>query len=630
MLQIAVPMNIGVIKQEMQTYKSDAVNILDNVFVEKGTNYLPFIFKKTEEVASVGKIGDAFEKAGIEIQSIEPTEIAEDGKTEIVLTDTKITTTEGKVYTVLIYGDVNQDGYVDVLDAHKIFLFAKNSDSSIKGNFLKAGNVVNDDDVDVDVLDAHRIFLFVQKGIKLVDIEPAATVTNPKVELVGNENVTIELGESYTQYITKGTAAKAYNRFGVEITEEMVIKHNIANAAGTYTITYEITDTNGAKASATRTLIIKPKPTLTGISVTNNTKPTYNYGTDIDKSTISIKLTYSNGTTQTKTVQELNATILNYDKNVSGTRDITISYNGQSTTTPITVLPKITALELPDMTQTAGEYTVEVTGTTFTLGTIRTIDTTQSPLTIDKLNVSANGTVYEQKDGDKTILSIKPVEKADGSIELQGTAGKAGEYTIDFASSIYEEGTVTILPIKVTVKATLTHVKLRNSSNNEIHLSSSNIDDGNGTPYVLDICYLDQFGNEYDGSNVTIAGIDTNQISDYIDKDIADLGVGDIGYIGPKTSVEGEDPADLLEALEIIPSYYPEGSDVLTGSTGNKPVTHMEIYIYEGTELQDDSGANIVGLNNKELKFVVKVALGTGNAGANKEYNETILKIIID
>jgi len=105
-----------------------------------------------------------------------------------------------------------------------------------------------------------------------------ADTTAPIITLNGPSTVTLELGEAYNEQ-----GATATDNVDGNLTSSIVISGAVnVNTAGTYVVTYSVSDTAGNNASTTRTVIVNPDTTapvitLNGASTINlNVGDTYN------------------------------------------------------------------------------------------------------------------------------------------------------------------------------------------------------------------------------------------------------------------------------------------------------------------------------------------------------------------
>lgn len=158
----------------VQAYTHNPDNILNNVYEKDGLTILPFILESPFEMIQKTFVIDEFQKAGIDIKN-------KDSLGSIVVTGNEIVTNT-KTYTVLIFGDVDQNGTVNSFDALSIIehiVYGKNSE--LKGICKLAANVENDND-NLDSFDALRVIEFViGREKKLVLNEPDSMVTNKLV-----------------------------------------------------------------------------------------------------------------------------------------------------------------------------------------------------------------------------------------------------------------------------------------------------------------------------------------------------------------------------------------------------------------------------------------------------------------
>jgi hypothetical protein len=81
----------------------------------------------------------------------------------------------------------------------------------------------------------------------------------PGITLAGDKTVTIAIGQSYSEQ-----GFSAYDKENGNLTSTVVVTNGIDNTkSGTYTVTYEVSDTDGNKSSATRAVIVgalEPEP----------------------------------------------------------------------------------------------------------------------------------------------------------------------------------------------------------------------------------------------------------------------------------------------------------------------------------------------------------------------------------
>lgn len=204
---------------------------------------LPIIHKDAEQTISKSYITDQFKKAGLTVKSISTDEIG---------TGTKIQASDGTTYTVLIYGDVDGDGYVDTFDAGAIirhYVFEGNY--TLTGVYKLAAML--DEDDEIDTFDAGKIVQFyVGNRNDLVTNEPVSDkekdTTAPVISLNGSNIVSVNLGSTYTD-----AGATAIDNVDGNITSKIKVSSNVnTSKVGTYYVTYTVSDNAGNTATNTR------------------------------------------------------------------------------------------------------------------------------------------------------------------------------------------------------------------------------------------------------------------------------------------------------------------------------------------------------------------------------------------
>ena len=409
----------------VQPYKHNPANILDNVFEKGGITVLPFIYEEPDQTISIEKVKSEFNKAGLTIKSI---------STPDIVTGTKIVTNT-KTYTVVIYGDVDKDGTPDTFDAQKIIKhYVNGGEDELTGIYAIAANVYNDDD-EIHVFDAQRIIKFyIGTEKKLVLNEPSSTKeldkTAPVITLKGANPMEIQIGNSYVE-----PGATATDNYDGNVTSKIQITGTVnTNKLGSYTITYIVTDSNGNKATKTRT--VKVVDNITSISMkTNPTKTNYNFGEtviDITGATIEVHMQAGASTF----VNVTNTMLSSYDLGSEGTKTITVTYLGKTTSFEVKVLDKISGLEVkPDeisnnVTVISGGYQAN-SQEDLILGVIKQKDLDNTSI-LKASQLLTEKSVIATTDDTVTIndLDVKFENDSNNNILIKAKASKVGNYTM--------------------------------------------------------------------------------------------------------------------------------------------------------------------------------------------------------
>jgi hypothetical protein len=169
------PMNYKIDKQDLKAYNSSASNIMDNVFTEDGMKILPIIYENADQTISKEYITEQLKLAGLNVTSI---------STEAIGTGTEIKTDDGTTYTVLIYGDVDGDGYVDTFDAGAIIRhYVLGGEYTLTG--INKMATMLDEDEELDTFDAGKIIqFFMGNDIDLVTNKPVSDKEKDAEEVV--------------------------------------------------------------------------------------------------------------------------------------------------------------------------------------------------------------------------------------------------------------------------------------------------------------------------------------------------------------------------------------------------------------------------------------------------------------
>lgn len=384
----------------IEAYNHNPSNILDNVY--KDDNYgliLPFIFDRTGESVSKDYVQSQFEAKGLT-----PT-----FSSQIIATGTTITVAENSNrYTIIVFGDVNSDGLVNLVDAQRVVLHHKGV-KTLTGIYFTAGNVNNNDSI-INLIDAQRIVML-QKSLtnKLVVNEPASLkeIDNekPVITLNGNNVVTVFLNDTYTD-----AGATATDNIDGVITSNIITTSNVnTNVVGSYNVTYTVTDMAGNTQTVIRTVNVIDY--VTGISVTP-VKTEYKYGEDIQ---LNVEASMKSG--NTITVAEYTT---NYDKNLLGAQDIVVTYtNGktvQSDEFTVNVSDYITAIKITKNPTTPTYYLENAS-----------IDLTQTDIEVNEVYASG----LTQEIDKQNLIVVTPQTVEEGIFEQEVTIGYTTTNTID-------------------------------------------------------------------------------------------------------------------------------------------------------------------------------------------------------
>lgn len=479
------------IATKMQTYNHQPNNILDNVFEKNNVTYLPFIFDNPDQTITKDKIISEFAKKGLTITSI-----STDNK---IVTGTQIKVKENsEVYTVIVYGDANGDGEVNVFDAQECVDDFVNDGKNLKGAYKIAANVENSDN-EVNVFDAQRIVDF-YVGIenKLVKVEPTslkeADKIAPVITIKGDKTIELEEGATYTD-----EGATALDNYDGDLTSEITriiefvaegttqkvkVGQVDTSKVGTYTITYSVEDSNKNPSAAIRTVIIKakevppiPEKAVESIelSLDTNFKTEYQYGeaTTIDLTGAKIVVTYEDKTTDTINIAK--SMLSAYDLTTAGQKEITVTYGEKTAPTKINVkvLNPISELIMNNTGMNNAQETADGYQTNskedFILGTIQAKQETDgSTLQQNQLKVTTTVTPTDDSTVTTNDLTVNFETDASGNIIIKGKAEKVGAYTIkayiEYGSQKVEKSIQLVVKKSDVVK----EVKVEPTEENEV------------------------------------------------------------------------------------------------------------------------------------------------------------------
>lgn len=252
-------------KATIQAYNHTPANILDNVFTLNNNKYLPFIFNDVKEVVTKTQVEQEFTKAGLEIEKIEK---YNQGNGYITTGTTIKVKGSSDVYTVVIYGDADGDGEVNVFDALRIVEHIATNNKITGTAFQLAANVENADNT-LDVFDALRIVGVIAGEVdKLVLEEPEANPdpgpgptpgdTEKPTISIGQPVISVNFGDNYQDNDNDVTAndnvdgdltAKVV-REKIEFipqgsSQTEIVTTISTDRIGTYKIFYKVSDSSG-------------------------------------------------------------------------------------------------------------------------------------------------------------------------------------------------------------------------------------------------------------------------------------------------------------------------------------------------------------------------------------------------
>lgn len=426
--------NYGLRMQSVQTYISAEQsniraynhypdNILENIFEKDKMTILPFIFSNSDQMILASSLKNQFEEYGLTIESISTIHIG---------TGTEIVTTTG-TYMVLVYGDVDGDGVVDVFDAQRIVRhYVFGGEYKLTGIYKMAANVQNEDE-EIDIFDAERIVKFyvgiesrlvVNEPMSFIDIERE----RPIITLLGDNPLTIKLGEEYTE-----PSATVTDNVDTNIKVEIDASAVNVNELGTYYVTYNAINSRGLSAiEKTREVIVIDY--ITGIEITLPDEITCEYGQDLDLTGATVRNVMASGA-KGEEIPITAEMCSGYDKNIIGPQTITVAYNEKTATFVVTVEPPagdfvigIEIVTLPEKTTYYYGEDLDLAGATYKKIMNSGIETVTLDITSDMIS-GYNSEVL----GEQTVTIT--YKDADGSYEDTFTVS-----VLDYVSGIEVAG----------------------------------------------------------------------------------------------------------------------------------------------------------------------------------------------
>lgn len=165
-------------------------------------------------------------------------------------------------------------------------------------------------------------------------------------------------------------------------------------------------------------------------------KNKYNYGEetlDLTGGKITVNWTVGDPTT----LDLSNAKVTGYNPKQEGEQTLTVTYAGAETTFKVTVLDRISALELKDtgrsdnVTAVAGGYKTK-SKSEFILGTVQAVNKDNVSAALDPNMITLNKELISSDDTDATVecLTIEKVVDENGNVTLKGKTTATGTYKI--------------------------------------------------------------------------------------------------------------------------------------------------------------------------------------------------------
>jgi hypothetical protein len=331
-------------KSEVMEY--DASDFVKDTFTKEDIKCVPIIVKHTEETVSKEDVERDFQKAGLEIKSFSSDRIG---------TGTKVETNHG-TYTILIYGDVNGDGRVNVLDSQEIIKHIVHGGTyTLKGVKRLAANVYDPGKDDVNVLDTSKITKFILGKEPIIDTLPTSDIKNdhekPVITLNGEKEVTINVSTNDIPVEYHDAGASVTDNVDYTAGKRLSITNNVdVTIPGDYEVIYNVTDLNGNKADEIKR-IVHVVNYMTGISIeTRGEKTDFAKGEEIkiDGMAVIAEMAYYDGIIRELPLDEVTITPKFADTNSDTISEeyVTIEYKGMKTTLSIMVTPHIPKFEV--------------------------------------------------------------------------------------------------------------------------------------------------------------------------------------------------------------------------------------------------------------------------------------------
>lgn len=349
-------------KSDVKKYEA-ASDYVKDTFTRDNTKYLPIRISQRGQTISKEDIKRDFAKDGIPVKSFSP-------DVEPIKNGTKVMTDNGE-YTVLLYGDVNCDGEIDVLDAQDIIWhIVRKGDYTLTGIRRIVANVDDPNVDEVDIYDASRIVAFILGKSGLIDVLPESDIKNdhdkPVIKLEENGEIiklkvstkdkptTFDLfsGVTATDNVDYNIRSKVYSTGYLDLEEP-----------GRYTINYDVVDSNGNKADTVSRKIEVVNYVEDIIIEEMPTKKEFANGEKLDKNTMAgmkliAKMAYDDGREREISLEDVtfSPSIIDIEGNETVQKEIYITYHDNNIDEDTTKALTITVTPHKPVYEVNGEF----------------------------------------------------------------------------------------------------------------------------------------------------------------------------------------------------------------------------------------------------------------------------------
>ena len=340
-------------------------------------------------------------------------------------------------------------------------------------------NIVTVNSVDVSTVGTYTVTYNVSDAagnaatqvIRTINITPDVTI--PDITLLGEAEVSLELGLTYTD-----AGATAVDNIDGDITANIVTVNSVdVNTVGTYTVTYNVSDAAGnAATQVTRTINITPDVTIPDITLLGEAEVSLELG-----------LTYTDaGATAVDNIDgDITANIVtvnSVDVNTVGT--YTVTYN---------------------VSDAAGNAATQVTRTVnitpdVTIPVITLLGETEVSLELGSTYTDAGATAADNIDGDITsnIVTVNSVD-----------VNTVGTYTVTYnvSDAAGNAATQVTRTVNITPDVTIPVITLLGETEVSLELGSTYTDAG--------ATAADNIDGDITSNIVTVNSVDVNTVGTY-------------------------------------------------------------------------------------------------------------------